>query len=83
MSKAARKQSFAEWARSFGPMPDVSMLAVPGEWTFVPEECDTEYLIGFLEGLYDSMNEHDPVKAAHERTMARAELKRRGVEVTE
>jgi len=55
-----------------------SVLAVPGVFTFVPEEAETEYLTGFVEGRYDSLNEGMPgADVEKEREMARAELKRR------
>jgi hypothetical protein len=56
-----------------------SILAVPGEWQFVPTEMDDEHLLGFFEGRYDSMNEGDDELVAKEREQARQELIRRGL----
>jgi hypothetical protein len=56
-----------------------SILAVPGEWQFVPEELSDDELLGFFEGRYDSMNEGDDELVAKEREAARVELIKRGV----
>jgi hypothetical protein len=56
-----------------------SVLAVPGQWQFVPEELDNEALLGFYEGRYDSLNEGNDELVAKEREQARAELVRRGL----
>jgi hypothetical protein len=74
------KKSFAEGAAQI-PDPETSLLAVPGNWVFVPEECDTAYLLGFVQGTYDSMNAGDNEEEAEERARARVELARRGVQV--
>lgn len=65
-----------ELAEAAGPLP-CSMLAISSEpWTFVPEECTDEFLQGFVEGRYDSMNS-DPDLVEREREQAKAELSRR------
>lgn len=66
----------------FGP-DTPSLLAVPGPWIFAPEEAETEYLLGFVEGRYDSMNAGDDAVVQRELEQARAELERRGVPVPE
>lgn len=74
------KKTYAELVAAVGELPP-GPLAVPASYTFVPEDCDVGYLIGFLKGDYDSMNAGDPVKEATEREQARLELKRRGITV--
>jgi hypothetical protein len=64
----------------FGP-DTPSLLAVPGRWTLVPEEAETEYLVGLVEGRYDSMNAGDDDLVQRDLKQARAELERRGVPV--
>lgn len=55
-----------------------SVLAVPCLYTFVPEEATDDYLVGFVEGRYDSLNEGLPgADVEREREQARAELQRR------
>jgi len=56
-------------------------LAVPCDWTFIPEECETEYLQGLVEGRYDGMNAGDDRQEAKDIEAARAELRRRGIPV--
>jgi hypothetical protein len=58
-----------------------SVLAWRGNepWQFTPSECTTPFLIGFVTGYYDSMNEGSDELVAREKEMAREELKRRGV----
>jgi hypothetical protein len=56
-----------------------SILAVPGQWQFVPEDLSDEDLLGFFEGEYDSMNEGDDELVAKERERARVELVKRGL----
>lgn len=79
--KKALRKDFRAFVDRCGPLPS-SVLAVPVTYKFVPEEADTEYLQGFVEGRYDSMNatddDDDPL-VEEERAMARAELVRRGV----
>lgn len=67
-------------AAAAGPLPP-GPLAVPCTYTFVPEEAKTEYLLGFVEGRYDSMNLGEDKLVEQEREMARAELRRRGIPV--
>lgn len=71
---------FKEMAAAAGPLPP-GPLAVPCTWTFVPEEAETEYLQGLVEGRYDSMNAGDDEQEAQDIEAARAELRRRGVPV--
>lgn len=83
--RAEVRRDFEAMVAKVGTLP-TTLLAVPGTWTFQPEECDNEYLAGFIEGRYDSMNASDdpddPV-VAKEVEQARAELHRRGVTVPE
>jgi hypothetical protein len=60
-----------------GPMP-TGMLATPLTGSvFRPELCSSEFLKGFVEGVYDSLND-DPEIILEERALARAELVKRG-----
>jgi hypothetical protein len=74
------KKTYAEMVAAVGDLPP-GPLAVPVKYDFVPRECTTEYLIGFLKGDYDSMNDGDDARVASERELARLELKGRGITV--
>ena len=64
-------------------MEEPNILAWVGEepWQFVPSECSTPFLLGFVTGFYDSMNEGNNELVAKEREMAREELIKRGVTI--
>lgn len=71
-SKEELRAQFMEMVERCGPLP--SVLAVPCHFTFVPEECETEYLEGLLMGRYDGM---DGELTELELDQAKAELAKR------
>ena len=80
--KPFTREEVLEWCKEGdADLPSVLDWSGNEPWEFVPSECDTEYLLGFVEGRYDSMNEGNDELVAKERKMAREELARRGVPV--
>lgn len=75
MSEARKR--FQQLADEIGDLP--SVLAVGSLWEFDPQDCTIEYLVGFIEGRYDSMNEGNEELVRQEKILAREELVRRGV----
>jgi len=79
-----KKKSFRQILREHGfslseeAQAACGILAVPGDYTFMPEDCEDDYLIGFVEGRYDSINAGNDKLVAKEKEQAREELRRRG-----